>query len=144
MTMFLQAEEGPPVEVATNTGWGLFSKAARRRKAGTELIGLVDEGISEDPAALRQDLKALLKAVPDQNLVGIARSVLDFLEGQPRLVMTSDGRELDVGGEEPTGPDEDQEPTNQELTLSTLEPTTDPVRPQVQGLLDRLGGKADA
>jgi hypothetical protein len=109
MSMFLQAEEGPPVEVATNTGWGLFSKVARGRKAGTELIRLVDEGISEDPAALRQDVKSLLKTKPDQNLRGIARNVLDFLDGGPRLVMTSDGRELGVGGEEPSGPDKGDE-----------------------------------
>ncbi|GEM_PF-1599826 len=35
MSMYLQAEEGPPVEVATNTGWGLFTEAvAGERKGG--------------------------------------------------------------------------------------------------------------
>lgn len=95
MSMYLQAEEGPPVEVATNTGWGLFTEAVAGQ--GDELTRLTDEGISEDPAALRKDVKKFLKSKPPKNLAGIARNLLDFLDGGPRLIMTSDGRELDMG-----------------------------------------------
>lgn len=105
MSMFLQAEEGPPVEVATNTGWRLFTEAVEAAWDDGELRSLVDEGISEDPKELTYEVQEFLNDKPDKNLAGIARNVMDFLEGSPRLVMTSDGRELDVGGEEPTGPD---------------------------------------
>lgn len=107
MSMYLQAEEGSPIEVATNTGWGLFTEAVAGQ--GDELTRLTNEGISEDPETLLEEVKAFLKTNPDKNVRGIARNVLDFLKGEPKLVMTSDGRELDVGGEEPSGPDKEDD-----------------------------------
>lgn len=94
MSMFLQAEDGPPVEIATNTGWDKFAEAASKRKAGTELLRLVNEGISEEPAALRQDVQALGKTGLPPNLSGIAKNIIAFLDDGPELVMLSDGREL--------------------------------------------------
>ncbi len=101
MSTYLTLDGGLPLDLASNRGWGDFVRWADRLDAGAfgQVAHLAEYGWCQEPALLRAQLAAALRLrPPDDHTAGVARTLLEALDGPAEVVTITNGQGPDTGG----------------------------------------------
>ena len=109
MSMYLTVDEATPTEIASNTGWGDFSRWVEALEDAPELQHLVDHGWTEPAADAREELQDAIEShPPGPDVLTIAQSILDLLDESSGVIVVGNG--IGEGEDEPSVPQDGLEP----------------------------------
>lgn len=88
MSIYLATSPDAPAFLASNTGWGAFSRWVQFLKGAPALARLCAYGWSDDIEEMRDELEAALSLAEDPDVKSVGAALLNLLAGAETAVIT--------------------------------------------------------